>query len=210
MKIPRGFNHESWQRVGGLSSPSKLPGYAYSLPAKNCLTGAVLVDKKNSTCSGCYALKGRYSFPNVQNAMKRRLKAINDSTWVDDMCTLINDAHAQGHRYFRWHDSGDLQSQEHFDKINDIAGRIQWVWFWLPTRETKFLSKRPHGNLVVRESCHFIDQWYPSKHNNPTSTVHKNAPPIGHVCPAPTQGNTCGACRACWDPKVPNVSYHKH
>jgi len=32
----------------------------------------------------------------------------------------------------------------------------------------------------------------------------------GATCPAPKQGNACGDCRACWDPKVKNVAYGKH
>ena len=64
--------------TGGLSKPSKIPGPAYNLPAAACLTGAKLVKIPGSTCSGCYALKGRYRFGNVQKALNRRLKALED------------------------------------------------------------------------------------------------------------------------------------
>lgn len=213
MKIPKGFDKDAWMRVGGLSCPSKLPGYAYSLPAKNCLTGAKLVSKVDSVCSSCYALKGRYNFPNVKNALERRLKAITEPGWVADMTTLVWNAYDQGFEYFRWHDSGDLQSLWHLLGIEKIAYNVRMVTFWLPTREIQITGRLIGDrapNLIIRESCHFVDQWYPSKAGNPTSTVHKNSPPIGYACPAPTQGNSCGACRACWDPTVKNVSYHKH
>ena len=49
--------------VGTLSEPSKMPTYAYSIPAKYCITGSKLRMIANSTCSKCYALKGRYIFP---------------------------------------------------------------------------------------------------------------------------------------------------
>ncbi len=57
--------------TGGLSKPSKMPGPAYNLPAIRCKTGSKLRKIKGSVCYGCYALKGRYCFPNVQKALER-------------------------------------------------------------------------------------------------------------------------------------------
>ena len=71
--------------TGGLSAPSKMPGPSFNLPAAACITGAKLVDVKGSTCSGCYALKGRYRFGNVQAALKRRLAKLQEPRWVDSM-----------------------------------------------------------------------------------------------------------------------------
>ena len=48
--------------TGGLSKPSKMPGPSFNLPAVACITGSKLVKVAGSTCSGCYALKGRYRF----------------------------------------------------------------------------------------------------------------------------------------------------
>jgi hypothetical protein len=63
--------------TGGLSKPSKMPGYSYNLPAIHCKTGSKLAQIPGTTCHGCYALKGRYRFPNVMDAMMRRLASIN-------------------------------------------------------------------------------------------------------------------------------------
>ena len=41
--------------VGGLSKPSKMPSYAYNLPASRCKTGAKLKEIPGSVCYGCYA-----------------------------------------------------------------------------------------------------------------------------------------------------------
>ena len=94
--------------TGGLSKPSKMPGPAYNLPAVACITGAKLVKIPGSVCAGCYALKGRYRFRNVQDALQRRLQAITGPRWVEAMVTLI-----KPHKFFRWPDSGDLQRLEH-------------------------------------------------------------------------------------------------
>ena len=69
---------EAKKITGGLSAPGKMPEGSYNLPARACLTGAKLVMVRGSTCSGCYALKGRYRFGNVQKALNRRLKALED------------------------------------------------------------------------------------------------------------------------------------
>src|SRR5690242_14227789 len=97
--------------VGGLSNPSKMPGYGYSIPAKDCITGSKLRKVDGSTCSACYALKGRYVFPNVLAAMERRLASLDKPDWAYVMGELINRKSKQP--FFRWHDSGDLQSVKH-------------------------------------------------------------------------------------------------
>ena len=68
--------------TGGLSKPSKMPGYAYNLPAIHCKTGSKLAAIPGTTCHGCYALKGRYRFPNVMDAMMRRLASITRPDWA--------------------------------------------------------------------------------------------------------------------------------
>ena len=75
--------------TGGLSQPNKMPGYAYNLPAQGCITGAKLVKISGSVCSGCYALKGRYRFPNVKEALNRRLNSLNDPEWIPAMVVLV-------------------------------------------------------------------------------------------------------------------------
>jgi hypothetical protein len=46
---------EALKLVGGLSKPSKMPGWAYGIPAAECKTGAKLKLVPGSTCEGCYA-----------------------------------------------------------------------------------------------------------------------------------------------------------
>lgn len=199
--------------VGGLSNPSKMPGYGYSLPAANCITGGKLQKVKGSVCYGCYAMKGRYMFGTVQNALHRRLSAVhNHPQWVEAMTFLIN-KRAKKHPYFRWHDSGDIQSVLHLSRIVAVCELTPDVKHWLPTREyqmvKQYLAENGAfpGNLTVRLSAHMIGGTAPDIRGLPTSTVDG---PEGYQCPAPTQGNECSDCRACWEPAVDNVNYHKH
>ena len=81
---------EANQITGGLSKPSKMPGYAYNIPATRCKVGAKLVKVPGSVCHGCYALKGRYRFRNVKEALERRYQAaMNNPNWIHGMVYLI-------------------------------------------------------------------------------------------------------------------------
>jgi hypothetical protein len=201
--------------VGGLSAPSKMPGYAYSLPAAECRTGKRLQTLEGSTCHSCYALKGRYAFPAVQVALYRRLESLERKLWSRAMAELIM---RRKQTFFRWHDSGDLQSLEHLCAIVDVCDRTPDVKHWLPTREYRIVAEYEESrtyppNLNVRCSAHMIGgnvPTFPRLHVT-VSTVSAGDPPIGaHRCPAPLQGNACGECRACWSKNVPIVDYHLH
>jgi hypothetical protein len=197
---------EAWKLVGGLSRPSKMPGWSYGLPAAECKTGQLLVDVVGSTCEGCYATKGCYVFPVVQAAQYRRLESIAKPEWVDAMALLINSKKPD---VFRWHDSGDVQDEAHLYKIFEVCELSPEKRHWLPTREAwtnKYLDQAP-GNLTIRFSMPMVDQEPAGSWLN-TSTVVTTAG--GRTCPAPDQGNVCGDCRACWDPSVKNVAYGKH
>ena len=196
---------EALKIVGGLSKPSKMPGWAYGTPAKECKTGTKLRDIEGSTCHKCYAMKGCYVFPVVQAAQYRRLDSIQDPRWVDAMAMLIN---SKKSKWFRWHDSGDVQDEEHLLKIFAVAKLTPETRHWLPTREAwtaKYLSAVP-DNLTLRFSMPMVDQPASGSWRN-TSTVVSGE---GRTCPAPDQNNECKDCRACWDLSVKNVAYGKH
>ena len=195
---------EARKITGGLSAPSKMPGPAYNLPATQCITGAKLVKIPGSVCAGCYALKGRYNFSNVRLALARRLESLKHPRWVEAMTALIH-----GEPWFRWHDSGDLQSAWHLKQIFEVCNRTPETSHWLPTREARFLSLMDPDivppNLIIRMSSHMIDQG-PVTFWPWTSTVSSST----KTCPAQDQGNSCRDCRACWDRSVNNVTYPKH
>tara|TARA_Y100001963_G_scaffold143410_1_gene214266 strand:+ start:291 stop:920 length:630 start_codon:yes stop_codon:yes gene_type:complete len=205
---------EAWANVGGLSKPSKMPGYGYGLSAFECSTGSKLRLIKNSTCSMCYALKGRYTFKGVKAAHANRLESITNDNWVESMTFLINH-YCKKIKYFRWHDSGDLQSLDHLKKIVAVAMATPQVRHWLPTREAGILKAYYKeglslpGNLAVRVSATMIDG-KPHSNMGLTSTVHKESKAIGFTCKAPKQSNECKSCRACWNINIQNVSYAAH
>ena len=197
---------EAKEITGSLGKPSKMPGYTYGLPAQECKTGAKLAKVKGSVCYNCYALKGMYRFSNVKAAQYRRLEALKRVGWVRAMAAQINSKKV---KYFRWHDSGDVQSLRHLAKIFKVCRLTPEIKHWIPTREAwikKYLDRAP-GNLCIRFSGQMVDA-SPVKSWPNTSTVTTN--PELATCPAPKQGNKCRSCRACWNKEVRNIAYAAH
>lgn len=210
--------------VGGLSSPSKMPCPGYSIPASTCKTGGALRSVPGSVCYSCYAAddhswlqqgkhRGLYAMPNVRNALAKRFASLTDPMWVPAMTLLIKKSK---HKYFRWHDSGDLQSVEHLENIAIVARNTPDVQHWLPTREYNVVRAWRQNyagapNLVIRASAHMIDKPAPADFPHSSMVLSDpNAAGSAQQCLAWMNDNKCGGCRACWDTRVATVWYHKH
>ena len=211
------------QEIGGKMSisNSKMPGSTFPTSTTRCPTGLKLAKIPGSVCSECYATRLEKLRPNVaagwlNNSIKTMATLATDpDLWVDASVYQINHYHKRTSQpYHRWFDSGDLENKAELEAIVAVAVATPKFKHWLPTKEIKLLRaylKRNTlpDNLVVRASSPMIDQKPLSGFRN-TSTVHRGQDPVGHSCPARHQGNSCGKCRACWDPTVANVSYPKH
>ena len=186
--------NEAIKITEGFTRTSKMPGLSYSLPAWACKTGQKLAKIPGTPCYGCYAMKGNYT----------RYPAIKHPLWVGAMAHLINSKKAN---VFRWHDSGDVQDEEHLIKIFAVCKLTPKIRHWLPTREAwikAFLPECPE-NLVIRFSAPMIDQEAPASWPNSSEVVT-----AGATCPAAQQDNECRDCRACWDATIKTIKYGKH
>ena len=132
-------------------------------------------------------MKGCYTFKSTVEAMNRRFEILmrheRDGSWdewVEDWQRIFDFRLQQTRialekgkptpkddgRYWRWHDSGDLQSVEHFASLCRIAEMCPDVDFWLPTKEAgmvrKYLKGKPETaiptNLCVRISVPLKDR----------------------------------------------------
>jgi hypothetical protein len=219
--------HSALAAIGGLSKPSKMPGYGFSIPAAYCQTGSILRLQDGSTCAACYACKGRYLFANVQAALERRWQLLMTAlrgtsadlrAYEQAWNAVLDWLQVKGEAHFRWHDSGDLQGPDHARLILRIAAAHPGIRFWLPTKEYALAHLMEQEgipeNLCVRLSRPMIGQPCPITPAGPlaySSVRPRGADPAPWEtrCPAPEQGNTCGDCRACWDPRM-QVSYGIH
>jgi len=199
--------------VGGLSKTSKMPTMSISLPATSCKVGAKLRKIEGSVCNRCYACKGSYTWKPTRDAMKRRQGALDNSGWVNAMIYLINNKRKiVNSGLFRWHDSGDLQSREHLERILKVVQATPQVKHWIPTKEKGLIKKyltqgKLPDNLVVRVSGAMVDDDAPKEFSN-TSTVTSNKHEA--TCRSFENEGKCGDCRKCWDKGVQNIVYLSH
>lgn len=203
-----------WNAVGGLSRPSKMPCYSYSIPASRCKRGSLLAKVKGTVCSICYANKGNYRFPGVQIAMEKRYQSLLRNDWCANMAILIN---ALSPAFFRWHDSGDLQGVWHLAKIAQVCLATPATRHWLPTREPAIIRQWIQSgntipeNLTVRASSDMLDGTPPSwaaSMQLPSSSASPDTAKV--TCPSYKQAGKCLDCRKCWDTGNPMVVYKTH
>jgi hypothetical protein len=203
---------------GGLTQTTKMPCKSYSLPTIACVTGFKMRAIAGSICSKCYAEKGNYRrYANgIEPAQHARLVSLSDLLWVDAMVASIG-----ADKYFRWHDSGDLQDIEHLEKIAAVARATPDCQHWLPTREYGIVAAyvaqyELPDNLIIRLSAMFVDKpvIVPTSLKGvkgvAVSNVHSKAKPSGTACNAPQQNGECRECRACWSRDVAAISYIIH
>ena len=193
---------EAERITGGLSAPGMMPEGSYNLPAGACQTGQKLAKIPGTPCFKCYAdHRGRYRFPNVKDALARRLASLTHPRWTEAMTVLV-----KGKKHFRWHDSGDLQRVTHFKNILEVAKAPPGTMHWLPTQERKYLPLGSYPkNLVIRLSNAKNNTAPGNAWTHWSTVVDRDGD-----CPASKQGNICGSCRRCWDPEVKHVTYPKH
>jgi len=185
-----------------MTRTQKMPGLSYSLPAWECITGKKLRKVPGSVCAGCYALKGNYTrYPAIKAAQYYRLATLMEPDWIPAMVTQI-----KRQKFFRWHDSGDLQGAWHLKNIMEVCNQTPATMHWLPTQERQYLPLGSYPkNLIIRLS-NAKNNTAPGQAWTHWSTVVDSS----GDCPASKQGNQCGSCRRCWNPVVKHVSYPKH
>lgn len=209
------------KKTGGLSTTTKIPVPGFSTSAFDCNVGSKLSEIENSVCSTCYAKQGNNLFPKVQKSYENRAKLIQKPEWVPLMVELISKKNTirknskKPHGYFRWFNSGDLESLQQLAKIVEIAKHLPYIKFWLPTKEYKmvanYLKIEPFPkNLTVRLSAYLVDQKAPNLFGLPGSGVMSKKKDSNCRAYKGGKQSNCGSCRMCWNPNIKEVYYPLH
>jgi len=200
---------EAKKITGSLSMPGKLPCKAFSISPANCITGQKLSKVKGSVCHNCYAKKGNYKryAATMEKAWTKRETGLKNKLW-----TVAISEQIKKDSFFRWHDSGDLQSVSHLKAIAAVCRNTPNTLHWLPTREYQIIKEylikhKIPNNLIIRYSAHMVGQTVNVPLGIYSSSVNSG---VGFRCKAPNQGNKCLDCRACWDKSCNNIDYKKH
>jgi len=208
-----------------LSNTSKMPGKSWSLPASRCQMGSALAKVKGSVCSKCYARKGSYCYPSVENVRQVNYAHYieNPSNFYEELKTLIETEYLKTRvAYFRWFDSGDLVSTDMLESIIKLAIDLPYIQFWLPTKEYNMvksvtdnlllLNKQLPVNIAIRLSVFMIDGDYfkfdPSmKDILQSRVISLETTPYEDeiVC----YGNCVSCNYSCWD-ATQSIAYPQH
>lgn len=219
--IPILTMRQAAQAAGSLTQTTKMPCQSYSLPVVACITGWRMAAIPGSICASCYADKGFYRMyaATVEPAQHARLDSLTATpadVWVAAIVRMIG-----ADKYFRWLDSGDLQSVDMLRRICLVCLATPSCRHWLPTREYSIVRQylAAHGalpgNLTIRLSAMYFDEPVKvpaSLRGVPgieTSNAHKQGPALGLECEAGKRGGMCGPCRHCFNRSGP-VSYPFH
>jgi hypothetical protein len=203
-----------------LSTPAKMPGYTFSLPAGlGCPTGSKLCKVKGSVCEGCYGLSGCYMFAHAKRVRLENFSLVQAGhDWASELIKYLTCGN-KPQKEFRLHDTGDIQSVEYLNDIVRVAKACPDTRFWVPTKEYRiigdYLRANPQGfpiNMCVRVSAPMVGKPISKLAACclPTSTV--GCANVGFECPVKSGSEGCDTynCRACWDNNVRNVNYHVH
>lgn len=183
--------------TGGLSVTSKMRGFSYGIPAIACNVGSQLHQVKGSVCEDCYALKGNYIWPSVRMSQARRLALLNHPQWTEGMIFILRARYPEGGE-FRWHDSGDLQSLEHLQRIVAVCEATPEIRHWIPTREKAIVrlffvvgGVLP-ANLTIRVSAAMVGRKPPTiKQAGELTTSTVSYTDSARKCPAYSQNGAC-------------------
>ena len=214
---------EAKEITGGLTATSKMPCKSYSIPSCMCNIGSQLKGVKGATCEHCYTYRYQRYAHVIEKQFERYSKLFNPQ-WARAMAVLIKN---ENNHYFRWHDSGDIQSLEHIEQIVVACICTPLVAHWLPTLEAgshiatfvqKYGSIDKIDNLCVRASTPFINgRAMPNGNTGVRAsrviaddrTLKKEMLTFmnDNICPAKLGDGTCGDCRKCWDKDIDIISY---
>ena len=178
---------------------------SWSLPAGESCPGS----KDVEVCKGCYAKKGMYRFPVVKAVREYNKSDYHNDDWIERMVAKV-----KKFDYFRWFDSGDIETPELAKKISEVIGKTPNVKHWLPTRSDKISSINKvitlwkpinsltnGGNVSLRLSADNIGfkKERPGVNSyviRPTDLFEAKKRSI-YVCPVTLPGSTQKSCDTC-------------
>ncbi len=118
--VLRGLLTQSNDKLGGSA-------FHFDLPA-----GSVSCPGRTKTCSEvCYAQRGRFAFPQVQDRLRYCFEASKRNDFVP---RLVSELYRKGALAMRWHVSGDIYSPGYCRKILACVNATPFCRHWLYTR----------------------------------------------------------------------------
>lgn len=197
--------------------------FHFDLPAVATCPG------RSALCEGrCYATRGRFVFPQVQERLAWNFQQSRRPDFVDRVCREL---YRKGVLLMRWHVSGDIYSPAYGRKMMEVIGRSRHCTFWFYTRawrvptiypviraiaalpncsvwlsadaETGYPPDVPGGCRVAWMQTGEADGCEEADLVFLDRPLRRLSLPLARVCPAETpdgrdRGTTCATCQLCW------------
>ena len=154
--------------------------FHFDLPAGRTCPG------KSKLCHGrCYARKGRFAFPQVQERLNWCYERSKRSDFVDVLSTEL---YRKGVLLMRWHCSGDVYSPTYARKMLEVMARSQHTSFWLYSRSWRVPTILPI--LTAMSALQNCKMWF----SVDAETDYPDEVPEN----GKERGTTCATCGICW------------
>ena len=181
----------------------------------------IITCRKNCPCvKDCYALKGRYRFPNVKNNHEYNYQVYlsNPDAYFKEIEAEINNG-LMSYSYFRWHAAGDIVDEKYFAGMVKVALDLPNTSFLAFTKKFEIVNKYLRRGGVIPENLHIVfSAWGDSfKIKNPyrfpvayvrflDDSRNKTIPKEAVEC-----SGDCTRCLQCWKiKKGESVVFNKH
>lgn len=182
----------------------------------------ILTCRSDAPCfKECYAMRGRFRFPNVRNSMESNYFAYteNPANYFNEIRKAVDNGMVS-YAYFRWHASGDIVDEDYFQGMVQLANELPRTSFLCFTKKYEIVNNyiAEHGALPANLNI-VLSAWgrllsVENPYNLPVAYVRfKNMMSITGFIPSDAiecEGN-CTHCLRCWNIKSgQSVVFDKH
>lgn len=180
----------------------------------------VITCRSDAPCkTGCYAVRGRYLYKNVQTSLFENLndfKTDSDKLFNDIIKYINNDDII--YKFFRWFSSGDIINEKFFKGMIKVAKICKNTNFLCFTKKFDIVNnylksdKKIPRNLKIVFSGWDEDFIVDNPFNLPTTYVYFKGESNNHIPEYAIQcTGDCRSCKACWSlKKGQSVYFIKH
>lgn len=164
--------------------------------------------RKNAPCSGkCYAMRGRFRYPIVREAMENNLNIYKEDPrrYFSEIQSAISDG-IVSYSYFRWHAAGDIVDDEYLRGMVRVALNLPSTQFLAFTKKYEMINDYVRAGNAIPSNLNIVfSAWGQLKFDNPYNfpvayvrfkdpVSNMNIPRDAEEC----SGN-CTTCLKCWE-----------
>lgn len=167
---------------------------------------------------GCYAKKGNWLFPNVQNSLNNNLQEYlkDHKNFFNQVINFINNDDVV-YKFFRWFSSGDIVDYNFFKGMVQVAKTCKQTNFLCFTKKFSIVNQwLNEGHKIPKNLTIVFSGWnkgfeVENPYNLPVTYVwfkdeSQNANISEYAIPCT---GSCRNCKACWNLKKGQQVYFK-